>query len=134
MEDERRHPFAGFPSPAADYKQPQLNLHALLVRRLLSTFFARFEGDAMVGERIFDQDLLVIERVSEYTDGQIVLAFVDGERLVRKLHKHEGRLFLCPANGRYREIDLTEEVQIFGRVLHSITHHFRITQLLPAAR
>jgi hypothetical protein len=42
------------------------------------------------------------------------------------------RLFLCPANNHYREIELDEEAQIFGRVTHSITHHLGIKQHLPA--
>jgi SOS-response transcriptional repressor LexA len=42
------------------------------------------------------------------------------------------RLFLCPATNRYREIELDEEAQIFGRVTHSITHHLGIKQHLPA--
>jgi len=86
----------------------------------------------MVEANICDQDLLVIERLGEYSHGQIVLAFVDGQRLVRKLERRDGRLFLCPANSRYCEIELDEEAQIFGRVTHSITHHLRIKQHLPA--
>lgn len=128
--DERG--YTGFPSPAAEYHRSSLNLHHLLAPRPLSTFFARFAGDAMVEANICDQDLLVIERLSNYSHGQIVLAFVDGQRLVRRLERREGRLFLCAANQRYREIELDEEAQIFGRVTHSITHHLRIKQHLPA--
>jgi peptidase S24-like protein len=40
----------------------------------------------MAGE-ISDQDLLVIERLGNYSHGQIVLAFVDGERLVRRFER-----------------------------------------------
>jgi DNA polymerase V len=128
---DEQHAYTGFPSPAEEYRRPSLNLHTLLAPRSLSTYFARFSGDAMAGE-IRDQDLLVIERLSDYADGHIVLAFVDGQRLVRKLEKREGRLFLCAANQLYREIELDEEAQIFGRVTHSITHHLRIKQHLPA--
>jgi len=61
----------------------------------------------------------VIERLGDYSHGQIVLAFVDGQRLVGRFERREGRLFLCPANSRYREIELDAEAQIFGRVMHS---------------
>lgn len=127
-----KHTYTGFPSASEEHRRP-LNLHTLLAPRPLSTFFARFAGDAMVEENIFDNDLLVIERLSDYSSDQIVLAFVDGQRLVRRLERREeGRLFLCSANQRYREIELDEEAQIFGRVTHSITHHLRIKQHLPA--
>lgn len=125
MESTKSGNFTGFPSPAEEYREAELNLQSLLVRSPLSTFFVRFEGDAMTGEKIFDQDLLVVERGSEFADGQIVMAFVDGQRLVRKLRCCEDGLWLCPANERYADIAITEEVQIFGRVIHSITHHLR---------
>jgi DNA polymerase V len=130
--DEGRH-YTGFPSASEEHRRPSLNLHTLLAPRPLSTFFARFSGDAMVEANIFDDDLLVIERLGDYRHGHIVLAFVDGQRLVRRLERREGRLFLCPSNPRYQEIELDEEAQVFGRVTHSITHHLpRIKQHLPA--
>jgi hypothetical protein len=51
---------------------------------------------------------------------------------VSQAGRRDGRLFLCPANSHYNEIELDEEAQIFGRDTHSITHHLRIKQHLPA--
>lgn len=130
--DEQRH-YTGFQSASEEHRRPALNLHTLLAPRPLYTFFARMTGDAMTGANIFDDDLLVIERTGDYADGHIVLAFVDGERLVRRFERRAGgRLFLCPANSRYAENELDEEAQVFGRVMHSITHHLqKIKQYLP---
>jgi DNA polymerase V len=125
------HHYTGFPSASEEHRRPTLNLHTLLAPRPLYTFFARHSGDAMVEANIFDDDLLVIERTSDYVHGSIVLAFVDGQRLARRFERRAGGLFLCPANSRYSEIELDEEAQIFGRVMHSITHHLRIKQHLP---
>jgi DNA polymerase V len=125
------HHYTGFPSASEEHRRPTLNLHTLLAPRPLYTFFARHSGDAMVEANIFDDDLLVIERTSDYIHGSIVLAFVDGQRLVRRFERRAGGLFLCPANSRYSEIELDEEAQIFGRIMHSITHHLRIKQHLP---
>ena len=127
---DRQH-YTGFPSASEEHRRPALNLHTLLAPRPLYTFFARHTGDAMVEAKIFDDDLLVIERTSDYVHGSIVLAFVDGQRLVRRFERRAGGLFLCPANSRYSEIELDEEAQIFGRIMHSITHHLRIKQHLP---
>jgi DNA polymerase V len=125
------HHYTGFPSASEEHRRPTLNLHTLLAPRPLYTFFARHSGDAMVEANIFDDDLLVIERTSDYVHGSIVLAFVDGQRLVRRFERRAGGLYLCPANSRYSEIELDEEAQIFGRIMHSITHHLRIKQHLP---
>jgi DNA polymerase V len=124
--------FTGFPSAAEEYRQTPLNLQLLLVRRPRVTFYAKFIGDAMTGANIWDQDLLIIERAESYQHGQIVLAFVESDRLVRRLERHDRRLFLCPANPHFQPIELTEEMRIFGRVIHSITHHLRIKELFPS--
>jgi DNA polymerase V len=131
MDDQRG--YTGFPSPAEEYRLPSLDLQSLLAPRARTTYFVRFHGDAMTGENIFDQDLLVVERMLSYSSGQIVLAFVDGQRLVRRLERRDESLYLCPANSHYPEIELGEEIQIFGRVMHSITHHLKIKQHLPTA-
>jgi DNA polymerase V len=128
---DRQH-YTGFPSASEKHRRPALNLHTLLAPRPLYTFFARHTGDAMVEANIFDDDLLVIERTSDYVHGSIVLAFVNGQRLVRRFERRAGGLFLCPANSRYSEIELDEAAQIFGRITHTITHHLRIKQHLPA--
>lgn len=126
------HAITGFPSQREEHRQPGLNLHTLLAPRLRNTFFAGFIGDAMTGAKIIDGDLLIIERLSDYNHGSVVLAIADGRRLVRCLEKREGRLFLRPANRNYREIEVGEEVELFGSVVHSVTHHLRINQHLPA--
>ncbi|HAT0127159.1 TPA: peptidase, partial [Salmonella enterica subsp. enterica serovar Saintpaul] len=38
---------AGFPSPAADYTEEELDLNAYCIRRPSSTFFVRAIGDSM---------------------------------------------------------------------------------------
>lgn len=125
--------FTGFPSPAEEYRRPALSLDALLIRFVARTVFTRFEGDAMIGEGINDGDLLIIEKCLNYPSGCIVLAFVDGERLVRKYEERGARGFLCPANSDFREIEIDESIEIFGRVMHRITHFLRIKYQVPMA-
>jgi DNA polymerase V len=67
--DDQRDGYTGFPSPAEEYRLPSLNIQSLLVPRERTTFFVRFEGDAMVEANIFDQDLLVVERMTAYSSG-----------------------------------------------------------------
>jgi DNA polymerase V len=134
MHPKGENEFTGFPSLAGEYSRLPLDIHTFLVRNPLSTFFVRFEGDAMIEENIFDQDTLIIERLPRYRDGDIVLVFVEGERLVRRLEKQGNRFRLCPGNKRYRAIDMNEDMQVFGRVIHSVTHHLRVSQLPALAR
>jgi DNA polymerase V len=125
--------YTGFPSPAEEHRRPALSLDSLLIRFPSSTFFARFSGDAMVGRGINDGDILVIERLTTYATGEIVMAFVEGERLVRVFERCAGAIILCPANNRYRVIETGEATEIFGRVVASVTVHLHIKSHLPVA-
>lgn len=108
-------------------------MDALLIRLPDSTFFVRFEGDAMAGFGINDGDLLVVERCTEYQPDQIVLAFVGDHRVVRQFQQFSTGPVLCPANQRYNVIAIAGDVEIFGRVIHSITHHLKVVAYPPEA-
>lgn len=123
----------GFPSPAEEYARPSLSLDALLIRSPLATHFIKFEGDAMDGENIHDGDLLVAEKSLHYPPGCIVLAFVDGQRIVRKFVERNGVYYLCPAADGYKDIRLNDSITIFGRVLYAITRFLQIKNNLPTA-
>ncbi len=49
---------AGFPSPAEDYIEKNLDLNELLVKHPAATFFVRVSGRSMTGANIQDQDIL----------------------------------------------------------------------------
>ncbi len=76
---------AGFPSPAEQYMEPPLDLNELLVRHPAATYFVRVSGDSMVGAGIRDGDLLVVDRSLRPSDGDIIVASVDGEFTVKTL-------------------------------------------------
>lgn len=110
---------AGFPSPAADYEDNRLDINDYLVRNPVATFFFPVQGDSMQGAEIFDGDILVVDRSVEPAHGHIVVAFVSGERLVKRLHKRDGRVALVAENPKYPTIDVTEamEVVVWGVVV-----------------
>ncbi|MEM8560077.1 MAG: S24 family peptidase [Bacteroidota bacterium] len=113
---------AGFPSPADDHIDQDLNLHAYLVRNPAGTYFARAEGDSMTGKGIHDGDLLVIDRTLEPTNGRTVVAVVNGELLVKEYRRVGRRLFLLAHNELYPPLELREgeECHIWGVVTHVI--------------
>lgn len=76
---------AGFPSPAGDYEDGRLDINDYLIRNAVSTFFFPVEGNSMEGAEIFAGDILVVDRSVRAKDGHIVVAFVNGERLVKRL-------------------------------------------------
>lgn len=68
----------GFPSPAEDYEDGELDLNELLVRNEPSTFFYRASGGSMLQAGICDNDILVVDRLVRVYDGDLVLAVWDG--------------------------------------------------------
>lgn len=111
---------AGWPSPADDYIDEEINLHELAVRNPAATFFLRAAGESMLGVGIHDGDLLIVDRSAEAANNRIVIAALDGELLVKKLVHRGRRTFLSPANPDFPEIEITnrEYVHIWGVVTY----------------
>lgn len=65
----------------------------------------------MTGFGISDGDLLVIDKSIEPLDGDIVVAFIDGEFTLKRIEKDaDGScLWLVPGNDDYPPIKITEE-------------------------
>jgi DNA polymerase V len=69
-----------------------------------ATFFVRVAGDSMEGARIFDGDILVVDRSIEPQSGSIVVAAVYGELVVKRLQKTKSGLALVSENEDYQPI------------------------------
>lgn len=109
---------AGFPSPAENYIEDQLDLNQYCVKNPPATFFVRVDGDSMTGAGINRGDLLVVDRSLTAGNEDVVVAIVDGEFTLKRLVLRAGRVFLRPENPRYRSLEITEdmEFQVWGRV------------------
>ena len=109
-------PAAGFPSPGDDLVEQPLDLNDLMVDNPTSTFFVRVQGDSMEGARIFDGDVLVIDRAIQAREGMIVVAAIYGELVVKRLQKTATGLALISENEGYEPIliDDTEGCFIWG--------------------
>ena len=120
---------AGFPSPAQDYMSESIDLNRELVRHPATTFYARAVGDSMKGRGIDDGDLLVIDKSLEPRDGDIVVAFVDGEFTLKtvKLEPDGSCVWLMPANDDYSPIKVTEgnNFIVWGVLTYNIKRQLR---------
>ena len=99
---------AGFPSPAQDYMEEDINLQDLLVPKPLSTFIVRTKGDSMTGAFIPDEALLVVDKSKKAVSGDIIVACVNGEFTVKRLVKTPKSWVLHPENPLYRPLTITE--------------------------
>ena len=110
---------AGFPSPAADYEDKRLDINEYLVRNPVSTFFFPVQGESMQGAEIFDGDILVVDKSVRPRHGHIVVAFVNGERLVKRLYRRAGRIALMAENASFLPLEIQEgmELEVWGVVV-----------------
>ncbi|MEG3581804.1 MAG: translesion error-prone DNA polymerase V autoproteolytic subunit [Chloroflexota bacterium] len=116
---------AGFPSPADDYMEGKLDLNEHLVKHPAATFFVRAAGYSMIKAGIHPGDILVVDRSLEAKHGKIVIAVVDGQLTVKRLHKSVQDTYLMPENEEFEPIRFEEdsEVVIWGvvtNVLHEV--------------
>jgi DNA polymerase V len=109
-------PAAGFPAPGDDMVEKPLDLNDLLIDNPTATFFVRVKGDSMEGARIFDGDILVVDRSVTPTDGSIVVAAVFGELVVKRLRKYPQKAVLISENEGYEPITISEvdDIYIWG--------------------
>ena len=114
---------AGFPSPAMDYLEERIDLTKEFIKHPLSTFLVDCSGDSMINAFIPPKARLIVDRSLNPRNGDIVLAVLNGEFTVKFLKKNEHRCWLIPANSKYREIEITPEMnmQIWGVITHVIT-------------
>lgn len=103
----------GFPSPAEDFEDDQLDLNQLLVRNPPATFFYRTEGRSMEAFGIFHGDIIAVDRSLEPADGDLVLATWDGNGPVcKELHVHADRIELRSGANAEPPIVLTGETSV----------------------
>ena len=113
---------AGFPSPADDYTEENIDLNEHLISNPFSTFFLRVKGDSMINAGIKDKDLIIVDKSLIAKPGDIVIAMIDGEFTIKRLSIKNDELYLKAENHNYPDFSFKNhiDVQIWGVVIYSI--------------
>lgn len=110
----------GFPSPAQDYVESDLDLHDYCIRHPSATYYLRASGDSMSDGSLFNGDLLVVDSAEKPQHGDIVVASLLGEFTVIRLLLRP-QLVLLPMNAAWAPIfPAPDALDIFGVVTHII--------------
>ena len=105
---------AGFPSPATDYVEDNIDLNAHLIKNMPSTFIIRVQGKSMNNIGIHDGDLLVVDRSLNPKNFSTVIANVNEELVVKSFMKEEDQSFLTSGSKKLKDkINLDENPEIF---------------------
>lgn len=109
---------AGFPSPADDYLEDELDLQRYLIDHPAATYAGATDGHSMVGAGILSGDKLIIDRSLTARPGDIVVAIIHGEMTVKRLTRRanggfELRAEPCPSDQTVYPVFVIDEAHPF---------------------
>jgi DNA polymerase V len=110
---------AGFPSPATDYIEDGLDLNEYLVPHKSASFLFQVKGHSMRGAGIVDGDKVVVDRSITPKHNHIVIAVVQGDYTIKRLHRSRGQVELRAENTAFPPICFGdgEQLEIWGVVV-----------------
>ena len=105
---------AGFPSPATDCVEDDIDLNTHLIKNIPSTFLIRAQGKSMNNVGIYDGDLLVVDRSLDPKKFSTVIVNINEELVVKSFLKEKDQSFLTSGSKKLKDkINLTENPEIF---------------------
>ncbi|WP_194767016.1 LexA family protein [Tamlana sp. I1] len=115
---------AGFPSPADDFLDINIDLNKHLIKNPSTTFYGKVKGNSMIDAGIHDGDLLIIDKSLEPRDNKIAICFVDGEFTVKRIKIEKEIIWLIAENKDYPPIKVTKDNDfiIWGIVINVIKY------------
>jgi DNA polymerase V len=117
---------AGFPSPATDYIEEDVDLNIHLIKNVPATFIIRVQGKSMTDVGIYDGDLLVVDKSLKPKNFSTVVANVHDELVVKNFVKENDEQFLTSSSKKIEDkiiINNDSEISIWGvvtYVIHSV--------------
>ena len=114
---------AGFPSPATDYVEDDIDLNVHLIKNIPSTFLIRVQGKSMNKVGIHDGDLLVVDKSLNANNFSTVIVNINEELVVKTFIKKNNQSFLTSGSKEIKDkINLNEnpEILIWGVVTYVI--------------
>jgi len=116
---------AGFPSPASDYLEGEIDLNRYLIKNPPATFIVKSQGNCMLQAGIHSGDLLIVDKSIKPKNNSIVIASINGDLIVKRI-KISGKKFLLTSdNKEYGNIRINNESDIFiwgivTKVIHNV--------------
>lgn len=116
---------SGFPNAAEEAGTEPLNLHKLIVKSPASTFFMRVDSDSYADMNIYSGDILVIDRSLALRSGDMIVAYLEGEFVIRQYRTDAKGIFLWGGKGvKPQPLTGNETSSIWGVVSH-VVHSYR---------
>jgi len=110
---------AGFPSPATDYVQDEIDLNSELIKNPPATFLIRVQGNSMNDHKITSGDLLVVDRSLNLKNDCIAIINFNNELVVKNIIKEKNNFYI---KNKTEKILISEnsDVNVWGVVTYII--------------
>ena len=110
---------AGFPSPATDYVQDEIDLNSELIKNPPATFLIRVQGNSMTDHKITSGDLLVVDRSLNLKNDCIAIINCNNELVVKNIIKQNNNFYI---KNKAEKILINEnsDINIWGVVTYII--------------
>ena len=110
---------AGFPSPATDYVQDEIDLNSELIKNATATFVIRVQGNSMNDHKIASGDLLVVDRSLGLSNDCIAIINFNNELVVKNIIKQSNQFYI---KSRDEKILINEhsDINVWGIVTYII--------------
>jgi SOS regulatory protein LexA len=114
---------AGYPTTADQYFWGSLSLEQYVVQNPDRSYVLKVSGDSMINAGIHDGDFVIVEKNGQPTDGDIVVAEIDGDFTLKYFHKKIDGVFLRAANSKYPDFYPSSSLVIAGIVVSVIRRY-----------
>jgi len=110
---------AGFPSPATDYVQDEIDLNSELIKNPPATFLIRVQGNSMTEHKIASGDLLVVDRSLNLKNDCIAIINFNNELVVKNIIRENNNFFIKNKEDKTL-INENSDINVWGIVTYII--------------
>ena len=110
---------AGAPILAEENIEDYFKINANYLKKSATkngTYMLKVRGESMINAGIFNGDYIIIEKTSDATNGEIVVALIGDEATVKTFYKEKDHIRLQPENDTMEPI-IVKDVKILGKVI-----------------
>lgn len=110
---------AGLPILAEENIEGTLTVDSSLIKNPDKVFALRVKGTSMVNAGILDGDFVLVRQQPIAEQGEMVIAFIEGEVTVKRFYRDKGKIKLQPENDTMEPIIIDpadKNIMIIGKV------------------
>ena len=114
---------AGFPSPATDYVEEDIDLNVHLIKNAPATFVIRVQGKSMSNSGVNDGDILIVDKSLKPRNFSTVIVNVNDELVIKNFIKEKDLQFLSSGSKNLKDkiiLDSNSDIFIWGVVTYVI--------------